>query len=823
MKKVLSLVLVIAMVLSSMSFAFAGTFEDVTGDYETAVEALSALGVIKGYEDGTFRPEKTITRAELAKVLVEALGYGKLVAGATSNFTDTQGHWANGYVAIAAGTGLVVGYPDGTFQPDKTVTYDEALTMVVRAIGYTDAALKGTWPTNYKVKAIDLGLTDDVTMNVAAADRGGVAQIIYNALEVALVTIDEDGVVVKVSPEKLLIDNIATLEEYYYVSTDKLDADDNDYAGDKVDLTPYVYQYLDVYTNSKDEVVYIKDNNSQVLSGTVTGVSGDDLTIEDAEGDEYTIKTDGQITVFYNGEQVTMDAADYEDLLYRGSNSAEAKITVISKDSLDTIKDGDSEEIESGDAAEKFIATKATEAILVDTDYVAGKAKISGENATIALPKDSDGDLDLDKVTVTGAVDSLEDIESGDVVVAYKAVDGAPVKLVVVKDSVEGTVTKTADSEATIYVDGTKYSLSRITNSVRYEDRPSVGDEGVFYLDNAGKIFAVDTDGEALTDYAVVLASAEGEYSTKMDGSVTDYPQLKLLTTDGETVVYDVLVTIDENALDDVAVYTDKTPATDVIDADLVSLVDIVSGETTGDIDFEYSFSPNQLIKYSVDENGYIDEIEIMGTTSVAIDTDDIEDITSEDVIVFNTVDKEVASVDNLVDGATHTVLYDDGEIVVIVTSNVESANDDVYGVISKMGYVKNSAGKTVIEVTAFIDGEEVVYLSEANRTIGSNGFEVSTSAAVSFDFGTDDEIDAIDAMAIADTYTTASCGDVTSTYIEIGSSTFRFAKDVAVYIYDESDDSISIGDVSDLDEARATTVYNTATTGGIANIVVQV
>lgn len=102
MKKVLSLVLVIAMVLSSMSFAFASNLTDIAdSDYKKAVEALVALDVIDGYEDGTFRPERIITRAELAKVLVEALGYGNLVAGATSSFSDTKGHWAAGYVTIA--------------------------------------------------------------------------------------------------------------------------------------------------------------------------------------------------------------------------------------------------------------------------------------------------------------------------------------------------------------------------------------------------------------------------------------------------------------------------------------------------------------------------------------------------------------------------------------------------------------------------------------------------------------------------------------------------------------------------------------------------
>ncbi|MDW5299409.1 MAG: S-layer homology domain-containing protein [Sedimentibacter sp.] len=842
MKKVLSLVLVIAMVLSSMSFAFAGTFEDVTGDYEDAVNALSALGVINGYEDGTFRPEKTITRAELAKILVEALGYGDLVAGASSNFTDTQGHWANGYVAIAAGTGLVVGYPNGTFLPDKAVTYDEALTMVVRALGYTDASLKGTWPTNYKVKAIDLDLNDDVVMATAAADRGGVAQILFNALEAKIVKIDEDGIVVETT--KLLIDNVANLKEYYYVGIDRFNEDDNDYSGNLVDLTPYVYQYIDAYTNDSGDVVYVKGSDSETLTGTVNSVNeaSKSFVVKDSEGDKYTINTTGSgVTVYYNGEQTTITASEFNELLYRGDdNSAnydalEAKITVISGDDLATIKAGDSEEIESGDYADHFIVERATKAILVDSDYVSGKAKISGVDGTsLSLPKDTDNEVDLDKVTVTGAVDSLDDIAENDVVVAYEANDGAPVKLVVVRDSVEGEVSKTADGQTTVYVDGTEYTLSRIEGSVRYGTLPSVGDEGTFYLDNAGKIFAVDTDGEALTDYALVLNKANGEYSSKMDGSITDYPQIKLLTAEGETVVYDVLVDLDlteTNDLDDYAIYTDHRAATAATDAPLVAVTPIVGAETTQSITLTATLTPDTLIKYSLNEDGDIDEIEIMNTVSATIDTDDLADIAADDALVFDTANDDVVSIDNLKDGS-HTVLYDDGEIVVFVTSNLESANDDIFGVITALSLTKNAKGDIVTEVTAFVDGAEVTYLAENDTTPFTVPSTITTGTAVEFNFGTDDELDNVSAIA-NDTLanggdvnafvgTDVQVTDVTSTYIVMGGTTYRFASDVAVYIYDESAAEWSIGDVSDLNEGEPTAVFNTAATDTIANIVVQ-
>ena len=182
MKKILSLVLVIALVLGSFSFAFAATPADVVDtDYEEAVEVLMALGVVNGYPDGTYKPERVVTRAEMAKLLVEALGYGQL-AGGTAPYSDTAGHWAAGSIGLASGIGLVQGYPDGTFKPDATVSFDEAVTMILRALGYTDESLRGAWPTNYKIKAIDLGLYDDTSAQTGGADRGNVAIMLFNAL-----------------------------------------------------------------------------------------------------------------------------------------------------------------------------------------------------------------------------------------------------------------------------------------------------------------------------------------------------------------------------------------------------------------------------------------------------------------------------------------------------------------------------------------------------------------------------------------------------------------------------------------------------------------
>jgi hypothetical protein len=843
MKKVLSLVLVIAMVLSSMSFAFASTFEDVTGDYEKAIETLTALGVVTGYEDGTYRPEKTVTRAEMAKLIVELLGYGDLVAGSKSNFADTQGHWADAWIALAAGKGLVVGTGDGKFTPDRTVSYDEAITMVVRALGYTDNCneLKNmTWPTNFKVKAAELKLTKDVAIKATGADRGGVAQLMYNALSATLVTVNSDGDVVKTTSTYVnangsvvteyveLLSRLATLNNNFVVNTDHLDKDDKDYAGNIVDLAPYMYQSLKVYLNDDDEVVFIKENNSSVLTGTVTAVdeTNKTITLEDADGKEYTIKTDGDIVAFYNGEESSIVSAEFDELLFRNNKTEKhAKITVIGTTD---------KKIASGDTADKFVVTKATKAVLVSTDYAKGKSKIAGEIGYIALPKDSDGDVDLDAITVTGAVDSLEDIKETDVVVAYESLDTTPiVKLVVVRNSVEGTVTKISSDATTVYVDNAKYTVSRIKNSVRYEEPIQVGDEGIFYMDDAGNIFAVDTDGEELSDYALILNMAAGKYDTALDGSVDKYPQIKLLTQEGDTVTYKVLAAIEKDGtnyvMDDTATYNNEYKTT-VKDADLLVPSNDTDYKLSFAADFTANYTPGKtLVRYSVDSNGYIDEIEIVKTETETIDLDDIDDIVSDNVVVFNTVDAEVSTVNSLKDNAAHSVVYKSGKVVVIVTDQIDSA-DDIYGTIKSVNYVKNSDGDKVVEFTAFVDGEEVTYYSKKGVTISTTDVpnlvaRTTTASAYKFNFDGDKVtgISAVNTAGKTEVYTGLATS-VSSTKITVKGETRYFASNVAVYIYDESDDAITIGEVADLNEDCVTSMYiidNTSTSR--VGIIVQV
>lgn len=107
-------------------------YTDVASDawYNTAVSTMTKAGIVDGYPDGTFRPDAPITRAEMAKIISLFAKLDK----SESRFSDIAGHWAEAYIKLAAGNGWIVGYPDGTFGPQRNITRAETATMINRVL-----------------------------------------------------------------------------------------------------------------------------------------------------------------------------------------------------------------------------------------------------------------------------------------------------------------------------------------------------------------------------------------------------------------------------------------------------------------------------------------------------------------------------------------------------------------------------------------------------------------------------------------------------------------------------------------------------------------
>lgn len=115
------------------AFTTSNTYSDVAYGkwYNNPISTMSALGIITGYPDGTFKPNKPITRAEFAAI---AARFDETQAGKSATFSDVIGHWAAKEIGIAYYNDWIKGYPDGTFKPDQNITRAEAMTLINRVL-----------------------------------------------------------------------------------------------------------------------------------------------------------------------------------------------------------------------------------------------------------------------------------------------------------------------------------------------------------------------------------------------------------------------------------------------------------------------------------------------------------------------------------------------------------------------------------------------------------------------------------------------------------------------------------------------------------------
>ena len=111
------------------------SFSDVPANawYAPYVAFAEKYALVNGYSDGTFRPEQPVSRAELVKLL--SAFFPELTPGAVSFPDVPAGHWAADVISFAAGQGWVSGYPDGTFQPERSISRAEAVKLVNQALG----------------------------------------------------------------------------------------------------------------------------------------------------------------------------------------------------------------------------------------------------------------------------------------------------------------------------------------------------------------------------------------------------------------------------------------------------------------------------------------------------------------------------------------------------------------------------------------------------------------------------------------------------------------------------------------------------------------
>ena len=284
-KKVLSLVLCVAMMLSVMVVGAGAAFSDQSKIKNTeAVDACTALNIIGGYPDGSFKPEGNITRAEVTKMICVALNGGKNPAVSTNTtptFSDVRNNanaaWAEGYIESCAAQGIVSGVGGGKFAPNGNVTGVQLAKMLLVSLGYkseNEGFTGNAWATNVNVRAAQKGLYDGLeAMDTnAAITRDNAAQMVWNAMnayeveyKTTLVTDSKGQLTSQITVQDKVVgsnnDKITLLEDKYEAWTDVGTLSNID--GEKLTIT----------MNSADVSAsdYVnKDKNDKATTGDVT-------------------------------------------------------------------------------------------------------------------------------------------------------------------------------------------------------------------------------------------------------------------------------------------------------------------------------------------------------------------------------------------------------------------------------------------------------------------------------------------------------------------------------------------------------------------------
>ena len=532
MKKVLSIVLSLVLVICMMPvMAFAATsnaaYSDISGEKcEGAVNVLDALGVVDGYEDGTYRPDQTVTRAEMAKLIITALGVADYASATNSSYSDMAlAQWAIPYVEYATNLNIVEGVGGGRFSPGNPVTYEQAATMIVRALGFTDECneMNGTWPAIYVQKATALGLFNNVSNGGSTgANRGDIAVMLYNALTVPEVYADNDGQTNKKvgsdGGDVTMMDtlNVNGSSKYKIVTNADADTAVNSIAG-------YVGAAAEVIYNQDGDVLALSDIKTTFLTGKYKSNG----KFEADNGTTYSIASDAY-KKFSDDKKGTVTSEP------NGVVAVENNIS----SNTDTLK-----KFEATDADKTFTVAATVSGKTITGIYSIGSWTVSAHDKVDSsdisqiernqkllskkFPLNDDQEIDTGAFILNG-VDSLDKIEADNVVYVYEG-DGEITRIDVGTETVTGTISKKSATKVTI--DGTSYELA--DNTEANNNDLAAGNEVTLYLDYAGDIYDAELVDGTSGNFAVVVAKSDDEPSSS---AISGTAKVELLTADGDKV-----------------------------------------------------------------------------------------------------------------------------------------------------------------------------------------------------------------------------------------------------------------------------------------------
>lgn len=486
-------------------------------DLNEAVRMLSSLNIISGMGDGGYHPNENLTRAQFAKIATYLLGQEKNAVSTSVPFMDVpSGHWATGYIGLVSGNGIIAGYPNGTFCAEEEVSYAQAITIVVRALGYSGEDVGNRWPEGYLEKAQAIGLLDDLYVpgNNYPITRGDAAKLCYSALFTDMktggelislrgITRAEDVTVIADRDIDISLgsDMVKTTAGNFKITADSTVPED--IVGTKGDL---------YYDRDGEIVIYLPDDE---ISRTLVVTS----TLMNNES--------GRVEINYTENGVP------------GSESFALNYPIYNEGNILTVGTGYSLMTEGSELKLYYDARGSFQRGMLSTQTLAGPVTATGDGFS-AVNAFGIGNTSTLRVIRKGLSASLNDIERFDVLYYAENTN----TLYAYSDKVTGIYEKALPIKAnvtSIVLSGTTYELATQTAMNKLNESPgafAINDRVTLLKGRNGEIVdAVDTDSADLQSYGVIQNAyiqltgdsdriGAGDYRVTMfmgDGSVADY------------------------------------------------------------------------------------------------------------------------------------------------------------------------------------------------------------------------------------------------------------------------------------------------------------
>lgn len=521
---------------------------DIMGTkYEEAAEVLGALGIMVGDAGtGAFRPNDNILRSEMAKVAVYSSGLEDVAnnSSAPTRFPDVvSNHWANGAINVAEQQGMVIGDDMGNFRPDDPVTFQEAVTIVVRALGYEPVAERnGGFPSGYMVVASSNQLLKGISATAnAPATRGDIAQLVFNALTVNLMEQTGYGtnITYEVVDKTLLYDKLNVEKGYGQIrgTSETTLTGGSTIAEDRIQINDEIF--IEGTSSAKQllghNVVYyaridaVSDEKTVIVVRSQTS-KNNTLTLNSDEIDSATGSAGAGFSITYTKDNMsaskTVTTVTNPVFIYNGKYDASITAENIRVTSgnvvlLDT---------DVNNVYDIVFINEFTNLVVDTVSTVTGRVTDKYNGTSIVLDPDEE-DIQYTLIKDGNEIET-EDLEEWNVISYTTSRDRALIRGYVTDESILGTVTQIS-SEGAIRFNNESTSYKVATS---YPNEIRVRDQGRFYLDYEGKIAAVDAsdttpDANTREMYGYLVNAAE-------TGTLDTDVQFKIFTQEGKTTVY---------------------------------------------------------------------------------------------------------------------------------------------------------------------------------------------------------------------------------------------------------------------------------------------